>query len=96
MDVGGGLFGLLAASAVAFWPSSEAVATRIEYYATVADPPCELNFARSGLGYCDVGLGSGEAVPFGELINVSTIYATPALNSNITPTHTLKVPNLYQ
>ncbi|XP_057477991.1 photosynthetic NDH subunit of lumenal location 4, chloroplastic [Actinidia eriantha] len=70
LDVGGGLFGLLAASAVAFWPSSEAVATRIEYYATVTDPPCELNFARSGLGYCDVALGSGEAVPFGELINV--------------------------
>ncbi|XP_022844363.1 photosynthetic NDH subunit of lumenal location 4, chloroplastic [Olea europaea var. sylvestris] len=61
--------GLLAASVVAAAPL-EAEATRIEYYATFAEPSCELNFVRSGLGYCDLAVGSGEVVPFGQLINV--------------------------
>ncbi|KAL7255124.1 hypothetical protein ACSBR1_009319 [Camellia fascicularis] len=61
--------GLLASSVVAFSPL-DASATRIEYYATVAEPPCELNFARSGLGYCDLAVGSGEVAPLGELVNI--------------------------
>lgn len=67
LDVG---IGVLAASIVAFSPL-EANATRIEYYATVADPPCDLNFVSSGLGYCDVSPGTGQEAPYGELINVS-------------------------
>ncbi|KAG6384902.1 hypothetical protein SASPL_153724 [Salvia splendens] len=62
--------GILAASVVASAAPLEANATRIEYFATVAEPSCELNFVRSGLGYCDVVLGSGEEVPFAQLINV--------------------------
>lgn len=49
----------------------DANATRIEYYATVADPPCEFNFVPSGLGYCDISVGSGVEAPYSELINVS-------------------------
>ncbi|XP_073279192.1 photosynthetic NDH subunit of lumenal location 4, chloroplastic [Primulina huaijiensis] len=48
----------------------EADATRIQYFATVSEPSCEFNFVRSGLGYCDVAVGSGEEVPFAELINI--------------------------
>lgn len=66
-DVG---IGLLAASVVAVSPL-DAEATRIEYYATVGEPSCDLNFARSGLGYCDVQPGSGLEAPYAELINVS-------------------------
>lgn len=66
LDVG---LGLLAASVLAFSPL-DAEATRIEYYATVADPPCELNFVPSGLGYCDISVGSGVDAPYNELINV--------------------------
>lgn len=62
--------GLLAASFVALSPL-EANATRIEYYATVGEPLCEMKFARSGLGFCDVSIGSGIEPPRGELINVS-------------------------
>ncbi|KAK6118391.1 hypothetical protein DH2020_047808 [Rehmannia glutinosa] len=62
--------GLFAAAAVAAAAPLEADATRIEYYATVSEPSCELNFVRSGLGYCDVVVGSGEEVPFAQLINV--------------------------
>ncbi|KAL8475058.1 hypothetical protein ACS0TY_031467 [Phlomoides rotata] len=62
--------GILAATAVAAATPLEAAATRIEYYATVSEPSCELNFVKSGLGYCDVVVGSGEEVPFAELINV--------------------------
>lgn len=62
--------GLLAATAVAAATPLEADATRIEYFATVSEPSCELNFVRSGLGYCDVAVGSGEEVPFAELINI--------------------------
>ena len=62
--------GLLAASVLAFSPL-DAEATRIEYYATVADPPCDLNFVPSGLGYCDISVGSGVDAPYNELINVS-------------------------
>lgn len=62
--------GLLAASVVALSPL-EANATRVEYYATVGEPLCEMNFARSGLGFCDLSVGSGVQAPRGELINVS-------------------------
>ncbi|KAL2246579.1 UNVERIFIED_CONTAM: Photosynthetic NDH subunit of lumenal location 4, chloroplastic [Sesamum indicum] len=62
--------GILTASAVAAATPLAADATRIEYYATVSEPSCELNFVRSGLGYCDVVVGSGEEVPYGQLINV--------------------------
>lgn len=62
--------GLLAASVVSLTPLEDAVATRIEYYATTADPPCEFNFVRSGLGYCDIAVGSGPDAPYGQLINV--------------------------
>ncbi|XP_058085110.1 photosynthetic NDH subunit of lumenal location 4, chloroplastic isoform X2 [Magnolia sinica] len=48
----------------------DANATRIEYYATVGEPSCDLNFIRSGLGYCDVAVGTGVEPPFGELINI--------------------------
>lgn len=63
--------GLLAASVLALSPL-DANATRIEYYATVGEPLCEFNYAPSGLGYCDIAVGSGEEVPYGELINVSS------------------------
>lgn len=65
-DIG---IGLLAASILCLSPL-DANATRVEYYATVEEPSCELNFARSGLGYCDVVLGSGVEAPYSELINV--------------------------
>uniref|UniRef100_A0A2P2K8X8 peptidylprolyl isomerase n=1 Tax=Rhizophora mucronata TaxID=61149 RepID=A0A2P2K8X8_RHIMU len=61
--------GLLAASVLALSPL-DADATRIEYYATVGEPLCDLNFVGSGLGYCDVSVGSGKEAPYGELINV--------------------------
>ena len=73
-DVG---IGLLAVLVVVISPL-DAEATRIEYYATMGEPPCNLNYARSGLGYCDVLPSTGvEApyagveAPYGELINVS-------------------------
>lgn len=62
--------GFLAASVLALCPL-DADATRVEYYATVGEPTCELSFARSGLGFCDVAVGPGEEVPRGELVNVS-------------------------
>ncbi|GLT68864.1 hypothetical protein SLA2020_410590 [Shorea laevis] len=61
--------GLLAASVLALSPLN-ADARRIQYFATVGEPSCELNFARSGLGYCDVLVGSGLEAPYGELINI--------------------------
>ncbi|XP_010269165.1 PREDICTED: photosynthetic NDH subunit of lumenal location 4, chloroplastic-like [Nelumbo nucifera] len=61
--------GLLAASIV-FSAPLDANATRIEYYATVAEPSCELNFAPSGLGFCDVSVGTGPEAPLGELVNI--------------------------
>ncbi|KAI3441120.1 Peptidylprolyl isomerase [Psidium guajava] len=61
--------GFLAASVLALSPL-DAGATRVEYYATVGEPSCELSFARSGLGFCDVTVGSGEEVPRGELVNI--------------------------
>ncbi|KAJ8647118.1 hypothetical protein MRB53_000141 [Persea americana] len=61
--------GLLAASMLVLTPL-EANATRIEYYATVGEPNCDLNFVRSGLGYCDVAVGTGVEPPLGELINI--------------------------
>ncbi|MCE3052465.1 Photosynthetic NDH subunit of lumenal location 4, chloroplastic [Datura stramonium] len=45
-------------------------ATRIEYYATTAEPTCEFNFARSGLGYCDIVVGSGQEAPYNQLVNI--------------------------
>lgn len=64
--------GLLVASVLALSPL-DADATRIEYYATVGEPQCELNYAKSGLGYCDIAVGYGEEAPRAELINVSSI-----------------------
>ncbi|KAH6808184.1 FK506-binding protein 16-2 [Perilla frutescens var. frutescens] len=64
------MMGFLAASVVAAAAPLEADATRIEYFATVSEPSCELNFVRSGLGYCDVVVGSGDPVPFAQLINI--------------------------
>ncbi|KAL8229414.1 hypothetical protein R6Q57_014314 [Mikania cordata] len=61
--------GLLAASMLLSSPL-DANATRIEYYATVAEPPCELQFAPSGLGYCDISVGFGEEAPYSTLINI--------------------------
>ncbi|KAF3970603.1 hypothetical protein ACB098_02G201700 [Castanea mollissima] len=61
--------GLLAASVMALSPL-DANATRVEYYATVEEPSCELNFVRSGLGYCDILVGSGEEVPYSQLIDM--------------------------
>ncbi|KAL8248963.1 hypothetical protein R6Q59_005831 [Mikania micrantha] len=61
--------GLLAASMLLSSPL-DANATRIEYYATVAEPPCELQFAPSGLGYCDIAVGFGEEAPYSTLINI--------------------------
>lgn len=49
----------------------DAKATRIEYYATVGEPLCDMSFAKSGLGYCDIAVGTGVQPPRGELINVS-------------------------
>ncbi|XP_025014861.1 photosynthetic NDH subunit of lumenal location 4, chloroplastic isoform X2 [Ricinus communis] len=65
-DVG---IGILAASILSFAPM-DANATRIEYYATVGDPLCDFTFVRSGLGYCDLSVGTGEEAPYAELINV--------------------------
>ncbi|KAL5992289.1 hypothetical protein ACLOJK_013205 [Asimina triloba] len=61
--------GFLASSLLVSAPL-DANATRIEYFATVAEPSCDLNFVKSGLGYCDVAVGTGVEAPFGELINV--------------------------
>ncbi|KAJ0770549.1 putative peptidylprolyl isomerase [Helianthus annuus] len=61
--------GLLAASMLLSSPL-DANATRIEYYATVAEPPCDLQFAPSGLGYCDLDPGFGEQAPYSTLINI--------------------------
>lgn len=61
--------GLLVASVLALSPL-DADATRIEYYATVGEPQCELNYAKSGLGYCDIAVGYGEEAPRAELINI--------------------------
>uniref|UniRef100_A0A0F7CZ83 peptidylprolyl isomerase n=1 Tax=Erodium texanum TaxID=28960 RepID=A0A0F7CZ83_EROTE len=65
-DVG---IGILVASAFVLSPT-DANATRVEYYATVEEPSCDLSFARSGLGYCDVIVGPGKEAPRGELINI--------------------------
>uniref|UniRef100_A0A0F7GZV7 peptidylprolyl isomerase n=1 Tax=Goodyera fumata TaxID=1390594 RepID=A0A0F7GZV7_9ASPA len=48
----------------------DASATRIQYYATVEEPPCDLNFVKSGLGFCEVVVGKGVQAPGGELINI--------------------------
>ncbi|XP_019459454.1 PREDICTED: photosynthetic NDH subunit of lumenal location 4, chloroplastic-like isoform X2 [Lupinus angustifolius] len=61
--------GVIAACVMSLTPL-DADATRIEYYATVAEPPCELNYAKSGLGYCGIVEGFGDEAPLGELINV--------------------------
>lgn len=62
--------GIMAACVIGLTPL-DADATRIEYYATVGEPPCELNYAKSGLGYCDIVEGFGDEAPLGELIDVS-------------------------
>lgn len=48
----------------------DANATRSLYYATVEEPPCDLNFVKSGLGFCELVVGKGAEAPGGELINV--------------------------
>jgi peptidylprolyl isomerase len=58
------------ASAVLLCPAGDAGATRIEYFATVGEKLCDLGFAKSGLGYCDVAVGTGVQPQRGELINV--------------------------
>ncbi|KAK9678642.1 hypothetical protein RND81_11G225000 [Saponaria officinalis] len=63
------MIGTLAGSIV-MGISSPANALRVEYYATTAEPSCEMNVVRSGLGYCDILVGSGPPVPYSELINV--------------------------
>lgn len=63
--------GLLAAASMVFSSPLDATATRIEYYATVAEPSCDLQFAPSGLGFCDLAVGFGEQAPYSTLINVS-------------------------
>ncbi|KAL2906004.1 Photosynthetic NDH subunit of lumenal location 4 chloroplastic [Bienertia sinuspersici] len=66
-----GVIGVMAASSVALlgFPL-QADATRIEYYATTAEPNCEMNVVRSGLAYCDLVVGSGVPAPYNTLINV--------------------------
>ncbi|XP_059308067.1 photosynthetic NDH subunit of lumenal location 4, chloroplastic [Lycium barbarum] len=61
--------GILAASIVTSTPLN-ADATRIEYYATTAEPTCEFNYVRSGLGYCDIAVGSGQEAPYNQLVNI--------------------------
>ncbi|KAF3634171.1 Photosynthetic NDH subunit of lumenal location 4, chloroplastic [Capsicum chinense] len=61
--------GILAASIVSSAPLN-ADATRIEYYATTAEPTCEFNYVHSGLGYCDLAVGSGEEAPYNQLVNI--------------------------
>lgn len=63
--------GLLAASMLILSPLENANATRLNYYATVEEPSCELKFVPSGLGYCDLVVGSGLEAPYNQLINVS-------------------------
>lgn len=67
LDVG---IGLLAASLLILTPLENANATRLNYYATVEEPSCELKFVPSGLGYCDLVVGSGLEAPYNQLINV--------------------------
>ena len=64
------------ASAALLCPAGDAGATRIEYYATVGERLCDMDFAKSGLGYCDVAVGTGVRPKRGELINVSTAHTT--------------------
>jgi peptidylprolyl isomerase len=59
------------ASAALLGPAGDAGATRIEYYSTVGEKLCDMGFAKSGLGYCDVAVGTGVQPQRGELINVS-------------------------
>jgi len=69
-----GLIGAMAAASLMMGFTLDAEATRIEYYATVAEPSCELTYVPSGLGYCDILPGSGPQAPYGELIDVCTLY----------------------
>lgn len=72
-EVGAVVFGAIAATVMAITPM-EADATRIEYYATVGEPPCDLTFVRSGLGFCDLRIGTGKEAPYYELIDVSIVF----------------------
>uniref|UniRef100_A0ACD5YYZ5 Uncharacterized protein n=1 Tax=Avena sativa TaxID=4498 RepID=A0ACD5YYZ5_AVESA len=58
------------ASAALLCPAGDAKATRIEYYATVGEKLCDMDFAKSGLGYCDVAIGTGVQPKRNELINI--------------------------
>ncbi|KAI4365454.1 hypothetical protein MLD38_021439 [Melastoma candidum] len=62
--------GFLAASVLALSSPRDAAATRIAYYATVGEPLCEMSYAPSGLGFCDVSVGDGEEAPRFELVNI--------------------------
>lgn len=76
--------GIIASSFVTL---QDANATRVEYYATVGEPSCELTFAKSGLGYCDTKAGTGVEPPIGELINVSELSYLTAYFCNLIHTH---------
>ncbi|KAI3700538.1 hypothetical protein L2E82_45169 [Cichorium intybus] len=67
-----------------------AISFRIEYYATVAEPSCELQFAPSGLGYCDVAPGFGVEAPYSELINVNSLHSKVKKNVNLTDSLTVE------
>ncbi|KAL5212572.1 hypothetical protein ABZP36_023419 [Zizania latifolia] len=58
------------ASAGLLCPAGDAGATRIEYFATVGEKLCDMTVVKSGLGYCDVEVGTGAQPPRGQLINV--------------------------
>lgn len=62
--------GFLASAGALLGAAGSAGATRIEYYATVGERLCDMGFVKSGLGYCDVALGTGVQPQRGELINV--------------------------
>ncbi|KAI3871463.1 hypothetical protein MKX03_011754, partial [Papaver bracteatum] len=48
----------------------ESNSTRIEYYATVGEPPRELSYGKSRLDFCDDSSGFGDNALLGELINM--------------------------
>ncbi|KQK01883.1 photosynthetic NDH subunit of lumenal location 4, chloroplastic [Brachypodium distachyon] len=62
--------GFLASAGALLGAAGSAGATRIEYYATVGERLCDMGFVKSGLGYCDVAVGTGVQPQRGELINI--------------------------
>ncbi|XWS41524.1 hypothetical protein CRYUN_Cryun17cG0088800 [Craigia yunnanensis] len=63
--------GFFSASILAFL-SLDADATKIEYFATVGEPQCELKYASSDLGYYDVIVEPTEEAPHGKLASMSS------------------------